>query len=91
MKMDDLQKCFNEASHQDKKYVAVQVEMQGFEKPEIIINENANFDEKAAYYANAYNDDLTLKTFNVIKIVGCAYGNSFSDIEFALFGNDKNL
>lgn len=55
--------------------------MQGFPKSEIIINENANFDSKFAYYKKVYNADLTLKTFNGIKIVGFTYGDSFADIE----------
>ena len=81
MKIENLEKCFYEASRQDKKYVGVKIQMQGFSKPEIIINENENFDSKLDYYKKAYNEDLTLKTFNGIKIVGFTYGDSFKDIE----------
>ena len=81
MKIENLEKCFYEASKQDKKYVGVKIQMQGFSKPEIIINENENFDSKFDYYKKAYNEDLTLKTFNGIKIVGFTYGDSFKDIE----------
>ena len=66
MKIENLEKCFYEASKQNKKYVGVKIQMQGFSKPEIIINEN---------------EDLTLKTFNGIRIVGFTYGDSFKDIE----------
>lgn len=51
--------------------------MEGFPKAEIIINENANFDSKFAYYKKAYNENLTLKSFNGIKIVGFTYGDTF--------------
>jgi len=86
IKMDELtiknlEICFYEASRTDTKYVGVKIQMQGFEKPEIIINENANFDSKFAYYKKAYNEDLTLKTFNGIKIIGFTHRNSFEEIE----------
>lgn len=84
--IDNLEKCFYEASHQDKKYVGVKIQMEGFPKPEIIINENANFDSKFAYYKKAYNEDLTLKTFSGIKIVGFTYGDTFEGIENDLLG-----
>ena len=79
--INNLEKCFHEASQQDKKYVGVLIQMQGFPKPEIIINENENFDSKFAYYKKAYNEDLTLKTFNGIKIIGFTYGDSFEALE----------
>lgn len=81
MKLKNLQECFGAAAKQNKKYVGVKIQMQGFPKPEIIINENENFDSKFEYYKNAYNDDLTLKTFNGIKIIGFTYGDSFQEIE----------
>jgi len=77
---------FFEASHNGAKYVGVKIQMQGFPKPEIIVNENENFDSKFAYYKKAYNEDLTLKTFNGIKIIGFTYGDSFEDIEKDLIG-----
>ena len=86
MKIENLEKCFYEASRQDKKYVGVKIQMQGFPKAEIIINENENFDSKFDYYKKAYNEDLTLKTFNGIRIVGFTYGDSFKDIEEDLIG-----
>jgi hypothetical protein len=62
----------------------VLIEMEGFPRPEVIINENANFDSKFTYYKKAYNENLTLKTFNGIKIIGYTYGDEFADIEFDL-------
>ena len=82
--INNLEKCFYEASKQDKKYVGVLIEMEEFPRPEVIINENANFDSKFAYYKKAYNENLTLKTFNGIKIIGFTYGDEFADIEYDL-------
>ena len=79
--IEKLKECFETAKQNGKKYVGVKIEMQGFEKPEVIINQSENFDTKLAYYIKAYNDDLTLKTFNGIKIIGFCHGNSFSDIQ----------
>lgn len=76
----ELVKCFNEAIEKDKKYVGVLIKMQGFEAPELIINGRANFKSKLAYYLKAYNEDLTLKTFNGIKIVACAYGQTLDGL-----------
>ena len=79
--MENLINNFEGAKKSDAKYVGVVVMMQGFEKPEIIINTKENFDTKLAYYQKAYNEDLTLKTFNGIKIVGFTYRDSFNEIE----------
>lgn len=84
--INNLEKCFMEADKQNQKYIGVKIQMQGFPKAEIIINEKANFDSKLTYYKKAYNDDLTLKTFNGIKIVGFTYGNTFEEIEKDLLG-----
>ena len=86
MTIDNLERCFNTAKELNKKYVGVKIEMEGFPKPEIIINENGNFDSKLVYYKKAYNEDLTLKAFNGIRIIGFTFGESFDDIEEDLIG-----
>lgn len=78
--LNNLEKCFEVAKETNQKYIGVLIEMQGFEKPELIVNESANFDTKLAYYKKAYNEDLTLKTFNGIKIIGFAFGTCLDDI-----------
>lgn len=85
--IDNLKNCFQAAELENAKYIGVKIEMANFEKAEIIINENANFKKKMDYYLNAYNDDLTLKTFNGIKIIGFTYGNTFDEIEDDLLGD----
>ena len=81
MNIGNLEKCFKTAKELNQKYVGVEIEMEGFPKPEIIINENGNFDSKLAYYKKAYNEDLTLKAFNGIKIIGFTFGDNFKEIE----------
>ena len=84
MNLLNLDSCFKTAIKKDMKYVGVKIKMQGFIEPEVIINQKENFEDKLAYYKKAYNEDLTLKTFNGIKIVNFAYGNSYEEIENAL-------
>ncbi len=76
----DLEKCFIEAKTTGANFVGVVIEMQGFPRPEIIINERANFESKLEYYKKAYNQNLTLKTFNGIKIIGFTYANYFDEM-----------
>ncbi len=76
--MKDLEDCFILAKEYKCKYVGVLIEMEGFETPELIINKRPNFDSKLAYYKKAYNEDLTLKTFNGIKIIDCLCGNNLN-------------
>ena len=82
--LKNLEKCFYGASQAEEEYVGVKIEMQGFPEPEIIINKSPNFDEKLAYYKKAYNEDLTLKAFNGIKIIGFTSGDTFAEIEYQL-------
>ena len=78
--MTDLESTFNQAIGLGVNYIGVRIQMQGFDEPEVIINPKENFETKLAYYKKAYNEDITLKTFNGIKIIGCEYGDSFNEI-----------
>lgn len=79
--------CFRNAKLYGSKYVGVLVETKGSEKPEVIINPKENFEAKEAYYDKAYDDDLVLKTFAGIKIVGFEHGNTFEQLECSLLHN----
>ena len=52
--------------------IEILIEMPDLPSCEIICNPYENLDKKLEYYLKAYNQDLTLKTFDKIKIV--AYG-----------------
>jgi len=79
--LENLVKTFEHAKEKNKKFVAVMVAMPDCPKNEVIINERENFDAKLAYYKKAYNDDLTLKSFNRIQITGIVYGDTLEEIE----------
>lgn len=80
-RMQQLEECFLTAKECGMKYVAIKVEMVGYNKPEIIINDRDNFEKKIEYYKKAYNDELVLKSFDGIKIVDFCCGNNFESIE----------
>ena len=79
--MAELVDVFNRAISQEENYIGVRIETQGSARPEIIINPTENFETKLEYYQKAYNDDLTLKSFNGIKITGFMYGENFAEIQ----------
>jgi len=86
LKMNNLKKCFDGAKVKNKRFVGVVIGMDGFPKPEVIINEASNFDSKLAYYQKTYDEDLNHKFADGIKIIGFAFGDSFQEIAFDLFG-----
>ena len=54
--------------------IEILIEMPELPHCEIICNPYENLDKKLEYYLKAYNEDLTLKTFNKIKIIAyCIY------------------
>lgn len=79
--LTDLENVFTRAIETKEQYIGVRIETQGSEKPEIIINPKENFSDKLSYYKRAYNEDLTLKSFNGIKITGFMYGCNFAEIQ----------
>jgi hypothetical protein len=83
MKMADLELAFAQAKKYKAPFIGVMIEM-GMARPEVIINEYDNYDEKLAYYRTRYNDDLEMKNVEFIRIIGVSYGNSYMDIQWEL-------
>ncbi|ANC19349.1 hypothetical protein WR52_11405 [Bacillus cereus] len=61
-------------------YVAVQIRMDGFSSDEVIVNDKYNIYSKLAYYKETYNEDLEHRWNPGVRILGFAYGYSFSGI-----------
>ena len=56
------------------------IEVKAFDnEPEIIINPKENFQSKLDYYAEAYNNDLTLKSNSNIKIINYDFAITIQD------------
>lgn len=87
MSMENLEECFKTAIENNSKYIAVKIETRGSEGAEIIINPRCNFESKLEYYKKAYTDDLVLKTYDGIRIVGFCDSDTFDFINFML-GDD---
>jgi hypothetical protein len=81
MDLSDLIERFDIAKNEGWKYIGVEIQMAGFLKPEVIINPIENYEKKLEYYKKAYNNDLTLRAFNGIKIIGVTFGDSYNNIE----------
>jgi len=81
---ENLINCFEMAQAKSMNYVAVLIEMEGFDRPEVIINPLLNFDKKFKYYLDAYDENLNHNHAKGIKIIGFTYSNNFEDIEFEL-------
>lgn len=79
--MNDLAICFNDAKLFKGKYVAIEVQMEGLDKNEIIVNPYENIDLKLEYYMSAYDINLDHKYSDGIKIVDFTYANSMDELE----------
>jgi len=74
------------AKELDYQFVGFLIEMDGFIKPEIIINQVDNFDSILAYYKRIFNENLNHKFIAGKKISAFTFGNSFSEIQDYLLG-----
>lgn len=86
LKIHNLEECFNKAIENNYKYIAVKIKTRNSIGEEIIINPKWNFEAKLDYYKNAYDENLVLRSFDGIQIVGFTYSNSLKDIEKDLIG-----
>ena len=69
----DLEVAFKKCKELNRG-IEILIEMPELPHCEIICNTYENLDKKLEYYLKAYNEDLTLKTFNKIKIIAyCIY------------------
>lgn len=79
--LENLRLSVKGALENKAKYLGVAVRNEMTEQTEIIINTTSNMLRgKLDYYLSAYNDDLTLKTNNKIRIVGFTFADSANDI-----------
>ena len=69
--IEELKNAFKKCKEL-RRCIEILIEMPDLPSCEIIRNPYENLDKKLEYYLKAYNQDLTLKTFDKIKII--AYG-----------------
>jgi hypothetical protein len=79
--MGNLVQNFKTAKEQGAKFIGILINMDGFPKNEVIINESENFDSKLKYYQATYDSNLNHRFAKGISIVGFTYGDSFDDIQ----------
>ncbi len=81
---DQLNEIFEQAFINDDEYIAVLVQFDNRDKPEIIINHKSNFHYKLNYYNSVYDFVLDHKHANNVRITDACSGNSLSEIEYVL-------
>jgi hypothetical protein len=83
--LESLNECFNRAIDSNARYIGVRIAL-GMGKEEVIINPRENFEDKQAYYNQAYDESLRHKYANGmdIRITGFVFGDSFMEIEDGL-------
>lgn len=79
--LSKLEEIFDRAVYLDANYIAVAIEFDEADDVEIIINPIENVKYKMKYYKESYNEDLTHKYANGVKILAVAFGNTFEEIE----------
>ena len=77
----NLEQCFENAVNTNALFIGVKIETRGSIEPEVIINGRGNFNTKLEYYRNNYDENLVLKSYDGIAIVGLTFGDSYDDIE----------
>jgi MoaA/NifB/PqqE/SkfB family radical SAM enzyme len=83
--MNHLEECFKMAIESGERFVAVAIQMEGFNDVEFIINPIENAEAKLEYYKKTYDNELNHKFSNGIKIVGATFGNTFEEIAFNFY------
>lgn len=79
--LQGLVKLFQCESAKKHNYMGVAVQIEDVDAPEIIIISKVNFESKAAYYQNAYDENLRLKANPKIRIIGYSLALCFDDLE----------
>lgn len=89
--MQNLINMVETAKEEGYLFIGIKINMDGFEKDEVIINPRENFDTKLAYYIKTYDENLIHKFSGEtkIRISGFTYGETFDEIEGDLIWNDS--
>ena len=83
--MGNLLDAFDYAEAVGDLYIGVLIQMEGFLKPELIINKNENFDSKLEYYKKTYDENCNHKFAKGIKIIGVESGDYMEDFEELMY------
>lgn len=67
--LNNMIKFFTSELSKEYNYFIIEVKIYDYLETELIINPISNLDKKIRYFRENYNEDLTLKANNNIKIV----------------------
>lgn len=84
--MTQLENCFSTAKNLNYRYVAIQIDILGYDRPETLISPIQNFNRTLQYFKEAYDDNLILKeSEGNIRIVNFVMADTYETIEDELF------
>ncbi len=69
------------AKELDYLFVGVLIEMDGVNKPQLVVNQVEDFDSILAYFARIYKENLNQKFTTGKRISAFTFGNSLSEVE----------
>jgi hypothetical protein len=75
---EQLHSTLNFGHEMGDSYFAVEVEMEGFTRTEIIVNEMENIEDKLEYYGRVYDDDMKHK-HGKVRIIGASTGRTVQE------------
>lgn len=84
----DLELTFYKAKKNNIKYVCIVTRLENESNQEVIIYHKDSFESKIQHIKNTYNNDLTHKFIDGLKIIHYCYGNSFDEIEIEMKDNN---
>lgn len=89
MKLEKLEKVFEEARKDGDEFIGVAISAPSSPEPELIINPKENFNSKLGYYMTAYNENCELNSYSLISIIDIASGNTASEVINKLLRKNK--
>lgn len=79
--MKNLDKCFNGAYNEEAKYIGVLIAIKQQHTYKTVIVSVDSFPSEQKFLRETYNDDLTHKYSEGLRIVGFTHANSFAEIQ----------
>lgn len=87
-KKEKFMHYLDEVEKEGYEYFSVTIKTEGSQGNEVIINPICNYETKRAYYDKAYDEDLVLKSFSGIKIVGYDAFDNNCILDETMFSED---
>lgn len=85
LKLINLEKCFEEAIKQNRKYIGTKLKTSLMDHSQINIISDC-FEDELSAIKEYYNEDLSSKIIPDVRIIGFTFGDTFASLEEDLIG-----